>query len=63
MTVMGVLSSWEASVINCFCRSDAWTTGAIARREQSTIITYTSATHTAAAARDIHANVTTACSS
>ena len=23
MTVMGVLSSWEASVMNCFCRSDA----------------------------------------
>lgn len=38
-------------------------TGAMARREQSTIITYTSATHTAVAASDIHANVTTACSS
>lgn len=33
------------------------------RREQSTTITYTSTTHTAMAASDIHANVTTACSS
>ena len=38
-------------------------TGAMARREQSTMMPYTSATHTAAAASDIHANVTTACSS
>ena len=29
MTVMGVLRSCEASVINCFCRSDACPTGAI----------------------------------
>ena len=63
MTVMGVLSSCEASVMNCFCRSDACTTGAMARREQSTTMPYTSTTHTAIAASDIHANVTTACSS
>ena len=38
-------------------------TGAMARREQSTTMPYTSTTHTVIAASDIHANVTTACSS
>ena len=50
MTVMGVLSSCPASVMNCFCRWTDCTTGSMARRLSRTTIRYTSATHTAMAA-------------
>ena len=52
MTVMGVFNSWLASVTNCFCRWLAFTTGSMARLENSTTSTETSATHTAMAPRD-----------
>ena len=52
MTVMGVFSSWLASVMNCRCRSTLRTTGSTALRENSTTMTYTSRIHTAMAERD-----------
>lgn len=59
MTVMGVFSSWLASVMNCFCFRLACTTGSMARREQSTTMRYTSATHPAMTASDKSAVVMT----
>ena len=52
MTVMGVLSSWLASVMNCFCCSALRTTGSMARRLSSTTSTSTSRVQPASAASD-----------
>ena len=51
MTVIGVFSSWLASVMNCFCFSALRTTGSMARRESSTTSTTTSRMQAASAAR------------
>ena len=52
MTVMGVLSSWLASVMNCFCCSALRTTGSMARRESNSTSSSTSNMHAASAASD-----------
>ena len=52
MTVMGVFSSWLASVMNCFCCSALRTTGSMARRESSTTSRKTSRMHAASAISD-----------
>ena len=52
MTVMGVFSSWLASVMNCFCCCALRTTGSIARRESSTTSKKTSRMHAASASSD-----------
>ena len=52
MTVMGVFSSWLASVMNCFCRWALRTTGSMARRLSSTTSRSTNSVHPASAASD-----------
>ena len=60
MTVMGVFSSWLASVMNCFCCSALRTTGSMALRDSSTTSSSTSSVHRASAASDHTSTVRTA---